>query len=653
MREILLISILLAYRINSFSILSTQNEFSKSGRCSVIAYALLPGKKLLKSSSASVAGKVSTNIVVKKTSKIVRKAEIVEKDEVESTDEQLKNLETAANANRFEWEAQLKAKLDEWKEMKANGILDTMGDEVDEDVIIQMDSMSKRLMRKQRGISKEKEASDKAVAASLRLPGDEAEKKEGPSQEQMMREFKEKFVMVSSSKEGSALGVYSLLNEMKDKNMLDFDSEFLEEVVLACARLESSSIAIAAYKLYQKWLSEKKIIQFNENFDIIFVNTCFSSSSSLTEAGNTVMNIVKLEKQISNDVFLPGLTCAAIYEISDKREKKRAKKLNNEGAEAAAIQALEVLKLKIKEFEVCDINPVIRALGRRRLVSPIFELLDCMRAQGMPPDDESLEFLANALVVTVGEESKSKTMKDLPEPNMDMPEVVFAGRSNVGKSSLVNFLVNRKALASISPTPGHTTQFHFFAVNKERVDLPSFYLVDVPGLGYAEATDGTQDSWRSLLERYLTIRDSLGAVFHLIDSRHQITPTDEMMMEIVGRASASRKAAGRKPFLYTVILTKTDKASDKGLAKTERDVRIGTRDLALILKATIDEDNEELNIDNEEKEEEIELSVVEKGEQKRQMMSELDSLVPILKTSSLSRIGRDDVWKQLQSVIGY
>jgi hypothetical protein len=70
---------------------------------------------------------------------------------------------------------------------------------------------------------------------------------------------------------------------------------------------------------------------------------------------------------------------------------------------------------------------------------------------------------------------------------------------------------------------------------------------------------------------------------------------------------------------------------------------LGTRDLALILKATIDEDNEE----------EIELSVVEKGEQKRQLMSELDSLVPILKTSSLSRIGRDDVWKQLQSVIGY
>lgn len=79
---------------------------------------------------------------------------------------------------------------------------------------------------------------------------------------------------------------------------------------------------------------------------------------------------------------------------------------------------------------------------------------------------------------------------------------------------------------------------------------------------------------------------------------------------------------------------------------------LGTRDLALILKATIDEESEEISEDEDE-EEEIELSVVEKGEKKRQMMSELDSLVPILKTSSLSRIGRDDVWKLLQTVIGH
>ena len=132
------------------------------------------------------------------------------------------------------------------------------------------------------------------------------------------------------------------------------------------------------------------------------------------------------------------------------------------------------------------------------------------------------------------------------------------------------------------------------------------------------------------------------------------------MMEIVGRASAARKSLGKKPFLYTVILTKTDKASEKGLHKTERDVRLGTRDLALILKATIDENENDADEDREEgdddhkKEKEVkELSEEDIKLKKQQLNRELNSLVPILKTSSLSRIGRDDVWKLLQTVIGH
>jgi ribosome biogenesis GTPase A len=129
--------------------------------------------------------------------------------------------------------------------------------------------------------------------------------------------------------------------------------------------------------------------------------------------------------------------CASIYEIKDKKSKKAEKTPPVE-----AMEMIAKLKQKIKQFTVQDINPVIRALGRRRLITPIFELIDCMRANYLSPDDESFEFLANALVVTVNEESKSKTMKDLPDPDTSMPEIVFAGRSNVGKSSLVNFLGN-------------------------------------------------------------------------------------------------------------------------------------------------------------------------------------------------------------------
>ena len=136
------------------------------------------------------------------------------------------------------------------------------------------------------------------------------------------------------------------------------------------------------------------------------------------------------------------------------------------------------------------------------------------------------------------------------------------------------------------------------------------------------------------------------------------------MMEIVGRASAARKSLGKKPFLYTVILTKTDKASEKGLHKTERDVRLGTRDLALILKATLEEgegegDEEKEGVEEEkdgqnDKEKKIKIeSEEEKKLKKQQLNRELNNLVPILKTSSLSRIGRDDVWKLLQRVIGH
>ena len=141
-------------------------------------------------------------------------------------------------------------------------------------------------------------------------------------------------------------------------------------------------------------------------------------------------------------------------------------------------------------------------------------------------------------------------------------------------------------------------------------------------------------------------------------------------MEIVGRASAARKSLGKKPFLYTVILTKTDKATEKGLHKTERDVRLGTRDLALILKATKEEeegeegegegDGEENKVEHEEKitanyveRQDIVLSDEEVKLNKQKLNRELHSLVPILKTSSFSRVGRDDVWKLLQTVIGH
>ena len=132
---------------------------------------------------------------------------------------------------------------------------------------------------------------------------------------------------------------------------------------------------------------------------------------------------------------------------------------------AIVVEKLSELRDALPQLSAQQVNPVIRMLGKKRLISQIFSLLDDMRDcanhrdtkkknnefsmyqpySPLRPDSESLEFLANALVATVDEESKCRTMKDLPQPVETMPEVLLMGRSNVGKSSLVNFLLNRKA----------------------------------------------------------------------------------------------------------------------------------------------------------------------------------------------------------------
>ena len=447
-------------------------------------------------SSSSASSSSAPSLLKKISSRSVKRVAVsAEQDdaEPESAQEQLAKLEAAAAANKDEWDALLKAKLEEWKDMKAAGILDKLmiGDEeVSEEVIAEMDDMSKRLLRRQRG---------KGISTKPESGPDQ----EGTSKEQLLFELREKLVIVGGTKDGSSLGTYSLLNEIKDKSMIEADPKLVEDTLLALTRLDSSSMAVSGFKMYQKWIAEGRLQPFGggpgvpptvvtqaDTFGVAFANACFATSLELCEAGRKVMELLIAEGSAA-EAFLPGMACAAAYEAPSSHPKGAAGK-GSGVVTADLVDALSALKKELKRFRPDQVNPVIRALGRRRLTPLVFDFLDAMRAQGVAPNDESLEFLANALVVTVNEDAKAKSMKDLPDPDLSMPEIVFVGRSNVGKSSLVNFLVNRKALASVDPTPGHTTQFHFFGVNRDRTDLPSFYLVDVPGLGYAEADEGRQ-----------------------------------------------------------------------------------------------------------------------------------------------------------------
>jgi GTP-binding protein len=129
-------------------------------------------------------------------------------------------------------------------------------------------------------------------------------------------------------------------------------------------------------------------------------------------------------------------------------------------------------------------------------------------------------------------------------------EIAFAGRSNVGKSSLINALTGRKTLARTSNTPGRTQQINFFDLGGR------MQLVDLPGYGYADAPEGFSDAWNALVRAYLRQRPTLKRVCLLTDARHGFKPSDREMMNLLAEV--------RVPYL--VILTKTDKLTKSQLA---------------------------------------------------------------------------------------
>ena len=139
-------------------------------------------------------------------------------------------------------------------------------------------------------------------------------------------------------------------------------------------------------------------------------------------------------------------------------------------------------------------------------------------------------------------------------PNPDVPEIAFAGRSNVGKSSLLNALTNRKGLARTSNTPGRTQELNFFDVGQPL----QLRLVDMPGYGFAEAPKDLVKRWKHLVNDYLRGRAVLKRALVLVDSRHGLKPPDREMMEMLDTAAVN----------YQLVLTKADKVKPTELATT-------------------------------------------------------------------------------------
>ncbi len=177
-------------------------------------------------------------------------------------------------------------------------------------------------------------------------------------------------------------------------------------------------------------------------------------------------------------------------------------------------------------------------------------------------------------------------------PNDDKPEFAFIGRSNVGKSSLINMLTSKKKLAKTSSTPGKTQLINHFIINKE------WYLVDLPGYGYAKASKKSRASWEKFISEYLLHREFLLTTFVLIDARLEPQNIDLEFMNW----------CGEKGIPFSIIFTKTDKLSSSSLQK---------------------------NI----------------SFYKKKMLRQWEELPPVFITSSQSKFGRESILHYLQDIL--
>jgi len=189
--------------------------------------------------------------------------------------------------------------------------------------------------------------------------------------------------------------------------------------------------------------------------------------------------------------------------------------------------------------------PAIHVFSVQTMVTPDFTTADLRRGEAL--------FKAPSTFV-------KGVVRVADLPGEGRPEVAFAGRSNVGKSSLINALTGQKSLARVSVTPGRTRELNFFTLGKD----DAFYLVDMPGYGYARASKAEVKGWTRLIQDYLKGRRELKRVFLLIDARHGLKESDREIMTLMDEAAVS----------YQGVLTKADKPKAGDLAAIE--AKVGT-----------------------------------------------------------------------------
>lgn len=266
-----------------------------------------------------------------------------------------------------------------------------------------------------------------------------------------------------------------------------------------------------------------------------------------------------------------------------------------------------------------SVQPCVGVEVDRMPCNVVYAVLDAMSTFPVENNDQVYEILASSLVRRVLFVTGAVDMEGCPPA--DRGEAAWIGRSNVGKSSCVNMVTNRKSLAYTSKRPGKTQQFNFFAVNDKadrekeikygdvvggEKDADSFYIVDLPGFGYAKVPEKQRQKWANLMRQYIAERKTLRVIFHLIDGRHGPMSEDVSIMKQVGDLLPSHAT-------YVVVLTKTDKNVKR--ASTRKPGRV-SKHVMTNLRAAM----KESGVGN----------------------------APVIVSSAQTKLGRDDLWRYLR-----
>lgn len=178
----------------------------------------------------------------------------------------------------------------------------------------------------------------------------------------------------------------------------------------------------------------------------------------------------------------------------------------------------------------------------------------------------------------------TSAVKPIQYPEMQLPEVAFVGRSNVGKSTIINSLTNRKKLAKVSNTPGRTRLVNFFLINGQCL------LVDLPGYGYAKISKTEKAAWGKIIEDYLIARINLKKVVLLVDARHKPTEDDRLMLDYLRYYQKE----------VIVVATKLDKLKRNDIRKNEKMIRetLGLKDEKILFYSALTKENLQTAIDD-------------------------------------------------------